>query len=227
MIQNKTYISTLAWTVAVLLFIVLPFTGCHSGVKKSSSIESANMIKVASEAKDYERIQSLADSLEKAGDISKGESNYWQGYANYQLGQRELAEFFWQEAIRVTENSTDANDLVYYAKSASYLTSQLCRYAEYADALHTVLPIINRLEKIQCDTTSDYTNLLIFAGCCQIYFNKEDSSAIDMLERAYQMHIDNIRQKASKTAYRDAMAGIVNIAYIWIYKKDMRKDCYG
>ncbi len=181
------------------------------------------MIKVASEAKDYERIQSLADSLEKAGDISKGESNYWQGYANYQLGQRELAEFFWQEAIRVTENSTDANDLVYYAKSASYLTSQLCRYAEYAAALHTVLPIINRLEKIQCDTTSDYTNLLIFAGCCQIYFNKEDSSAIDMLERAYQMHIDNIRQKASKTAYRDAMAGIVNITYIWIYTKGYEK----
>ena len=161
----------------------------------------------------------MADSLEKAGKISKGESNYWQGYADYQMGEREQAKSFWQEAIKVTENSTDANDLVYYAKSASYLTSQLCRYAEYAAALYTALPVINRLEKIHCDTTSDYTNLLVFAGCCKTYFDKDDSTATDMLERAYRQHIDRIRQNASKTAYRDAMAGIINIAYIWNYVK--------
>ena len=197
----------------------LLFTGCHNGSRKSSSSEATNMINMASKAKDYERVLSLADSLEKAGKISKGESNYWQGYADYQMGEREQAKSFWQEAIKVTENSTDANDLVYYAKSASYLTSQLCRYAEYAAALYTALPVINRLEKIQCDTTSDYTNLLVFAGCCKTYFDKKDSTATDMLERAYRQHIDRIRQNASKTAYRDAMAGIINIAYIWNYVK--------
>ena len=197
----------------------LLFTGCHNGARKSSSSEATNMINMASEAKDYERVLSLADSLEKAGKISKGESNYWQGYADYQMGEREQAKSFWQEAIKVTENSTDANDLVYYAKSASYLTSQLCRYAEYAAALYTALPVINRLEKIHCDTTSDYTNLLVFAGCCKTYFDKKDSTATDMLERAYRQHIDRIRQNASKTAYRDVMAGIINIAYIWNYVK--------
>jgi len=197
----------------------LLFTGCHNGARKSSSSEATNMINMASLAKDYERVLSLADSLEKAGKISKGESNYWQGYADYQMGEREQAKSFWQEAIKVTENSTDANDLVYYAKSASYLTSQLCRYAEYAAALYTALPVINRLEKIHCDTTSDYTNLLVFTGCCKTYFDKKDSTATDMLERAYRQHIDRIRQNASKTAYRDAMAGIINIAYIWNYVK--------
>jgi serine phosphatase RsbU (regulator of sigma subunit) len=142
------------------------------------------------------------------------------------MGQRELAEYFWQEAIRVTENSTDPNDLVYYAKSASYLTSQLCRYAEYASALHTAIPIISRLERIQCDTTSDYTNLLIFAGCAKTYFDKEDSTAIDMLERAYQMHVGNIQKKDSKSAYRDAMAGIINIAYIWVYVKGYEQGLF-
>ena len=102
---------------------------------------------------------------------------------------------------------------------ASYLTSQLCRYAEYAAALYTALPVINRLEKIECDTTSDYTNLLVFAGCCKAYFDKKDSTATDMLERAYRLHIDRIRQNASKKAYRDAMVGIINIAYIWNYVK--------
>ncbi|MBR3406990.1 MAG: serine/threonine-protein phosphatase [Bacteroidales bacterium] len=142
------------------------------------------------------------------------------------MGQRELAEYFWQEAIRVTEKSDDPNDLVYYAKSASYLTSQLCRYAEYAAALHTALPIITRLERIQCDTTSDYTNLLIFAGCSKTYFDKEDPTATDMLEKAYQMHMDNIRRKESRTSYRDAVAGIINVAYIWIYVRGYENGLY-
>ncbi|MBR4730908.1 MAG: SpoIIE family protein phosphatase [Prevotella sp.] len=215
------------WVLVAILTIcggsVLMFTGCQSGAGKSSSPEATAIIVAASEAKDNERVLSLADSLEKAGKISQGESNYWQGHAYYQMGQREQAKSLWQEAIKVTENSTSPNDLVYYAKSASYLTSQLCRYAEYAAALYTALPVINRLEKIGCDTTSDYTNLLVFAGCCKVYFDKEDSTATNMLERAYRLHTDHIRQNASKKAYRDAMAGIINIAYIWNYVKGYEK----
>ena len=222
----KFHISTLALATTVLLLTLLQLTGCQSKAYKSSSPEAVEMVEAASRAKEFERLQTLADSLEKAGKLSKGESNYWRGYANYQMGQRELAEYYWQEAIRVTENSTDPEDLVYYAKSASYLTSQLCRYAEYATALHTATPIINRLEKIQCDTTSDYTNLLIFAGVSKTFFDKEDSTANEMLERAYQMHLDNIQKKDTKTAYRDAVAGINNIAYIWVYVKGYEQGLF-
>ena len=222
----KFHISTLALATTVLLLTLLQLTGCQSKAYKSSSPEAVEMVEAASRAKEFERLQTLADSLEKAGKLSKGESNYWRGYANYQMGQRELAEYYWQEAIRVTENSTDPEDLVYYAKSASYLTSQLCRYAEYATALHTATPIINRLEKIQCDTTSDYTNLLIFAGVSKTFFDKEDSTANEMLERAYKMHLDNIQKKDTKTAYRDAVAGINNIAYIWVYVKGYEQGLF-
>ena len=226
MIHHRIHSSALGLAAVVLAFVALPFTGCQSGSNKSSTAEAVAMINAASEARDYERIMTLADSLGKAGKLSKGESNYWQGYGHYQLGQRELAEYYWQEAIRVTENSDDPNDLVYYAKSASYLTSQLCRYAEYASALHTALPIITRLERIQCDTTSDYTNLLIFAGCSKTYFDKEDPTATDMLEKAYQMHMDNIRRKESRTSYRDAVAGIINVAYIWIYVRGFENGLF-
>ena len=226
MIHHRIHSSALGLTAVVLAFVALPFTGCQSGSNKSSTAEAVAMINAASSARDYDRLNTLADSLGQAGKLSKGESNYWQGYAHYQMGQRELAEYFWQEAIRVTEKSDDPNDLVYYAKSASYLTSQLCRYAEYAAALHTALPIITRLERIQCDTTSDYTNLLIFAGCSKTYFDKEDPTATDMLEKAYQMHMDNIRRKESRTSYRDAVAGIINVAYIWIYVRGYENGLY-
>ena len=81
------------WVMAAILIIIgameLLFTGCQSGAGKSSNPEATGMIIAASEAKDNERVLSLADSLEKAGKISKGESNYWQGYAHYQKGERE------------------------------------------------------------------------------------------------------------------------------------------
>jgi serine phosphatase RsbU (regulator of sigma subunit) len=226
MIRNDTHFPTLALAATLLLLTMLPFTGCHRAVNKSPGTEAVSMINAASDAKDYDRIQFLADSLGKAGMLSKGESYYWQGYANYHLGHNELAEYYWEEAIRVTEPSTDANDLVYYAKSGNRLASLLCRLGEYASALHQTLPVVNRLEKLQCDTTSDYTNLLIFAGCSKTFFDKKDPAATEMLERAYQRHIDNIQHNPSRTAYRDAIAGIINIAYIWIYVEGYEKGLY-
>ena len=202
------------------MLTVLPFAGCHSGAKKNSSAEAVSMINAASESKDYKRVQSLADSLGKAGKISDGESNYWQGYACYQMGQRELAKSYWQEAIKVTENSTDANDLLYYAKSASYLTSQLCRYAEYAAALYTALPVINRLEKIKCDTTSDFMNLLIYIGCCHMGIGSANKETADHFNLAYQKHLANIEQNHDDESYKDAIAGLINIAYACITTKN-------
>ena len=147
LIYSRYPVTAVAMAAAALMLTMLSFSGCRHVVSKSSNPAVVNMITAASEAKDYARILSLADSLEKASQISPCESHYWQGYAYYRMGKRELAKSCWQEAIRVAENSADANDLVYYAKSASYLTSQLCRYAEYAAALYTALPVINRLEK--------------------------------------------------------------------------------
>ena len=39
------------------------------------------MIQAASQQRDYNRILTLADSLEKSGDLNLGDSYFWQGYA--------------------------------------------------------------------------------------------------------------------------------------------------
>ncbi len=223
--RARIHTSALAWA-AVLFFTVLPLAGCSGTAGKASGADAESIINAAFQAKDYDRLETLADSLGKAGKLSKGQSFYWQGYANYHLGHYELSEYYWEEAIRFTEQSGDSNDLVYYAKSGNRLASQLCRFGEYASALHQTLPVINRLEKMQCDTTSDYTNLLVFAGCSKTYFDKKDPAASEMLERAYQRHLDNIGQHGTKTAYRDAVAGIINIAYIWIYVRGYEEGLF-
>jgi len=199
--------------IAVLLTVML-FTGCSSN-KESSSVEATRMLEEASGQRDDLRLLMLADSLAKAHKIKAGESYFWQGMAHYRKGNMSLAEFYWQESLNVTANSTNATDLAYYAKSASYLSSKYCRYGEFAMALQTSLPAVKRLEQLECDTTSDYTNLVIFTGCCKAHFDKNDPSAVEMFEQAWLMHNENIRSKATKEAYHDAVAGLINIAYGW------------
>jgi serine phosphatase RsbU (regulator of sigma subunit) len=215
--------SASAWMVpmAVLLAAML-FTACSSN-KKSSSAEATRMLEEASDQRDAQRLLTLADSLAKVGKIRDGESQFWQGLAYYRKGDLSLAEFYWQESIDATSNSTNATDLHYYAKSTSYLSSMYCRYGEFAKNLQMSLPVLKRLEQLECDTTSDYTNLIIFTGCAKAHFDKNDTTAIEMFEQAYEMHNRNIRAKATKDAYHDAVAGLINIAYGWNREGDYEK----
>ena len=199
--------------MAVLLTVML-FTACSSN-KKSSSAEATRMLEEASDQRDNQRLLTLADSLAKMGDIGAGESLFWQGMAHYRMGDMPLAEFYWQESVSATANSTDATDLAYYAKSASYLSSLYCRNAEFANTLLVSLPAVRRLSQLECDTTSDFTNLIIFASCGKAHFDKNDPEAIEMFEHAYETHDRNIRTNATKEAYHDAVAGLINIAYGW------------
>lgn len=78
------------------------------------------MITETNQQRDYNRVLSLADSLEKAGVMSEGDSYYWQGFAYYRLVQRRTAEFYWKESLNATENLTDEASLATYARSASF-----------------------------------------------------------------------------------------------------------
>jgi hypothetical protein len=118
-----------------------------------------------SEQKDNDRTLMVADSLEKAGVLSKGVSCFWQGYAYNMKRQRQVAQYYWEEAMKATVNSTDPTDLAYYAKAASYLTGIYLRNSEFSIALQTAMPAVSRLEQLHCDSTSDYINLLVFSGC--------------------------------------------------------------
>ena len=185
------------------------------------------MIQAASQQRDYNRILTLADSLEKSGDLNLGDSYFWQGYAYYRMPQILTAEFYWKEAILATGNRTDEASLMTYAKSASYLTNLLCRDADYSGALKLALPVVSRLEQLKCDTTSHYMNLIIFIGCCKSYFNTADSIVDIHFNRAYEMHCDNVARNHTKSAYHDAIAGLINITYSIVIISDIRSSSTG
>lgn len=202
---------------------VIVLCGCSRMQYKGTSVTTERLVEQTAEGGDMQRLLAVVDSLTENGDIRMGESYFWQGYANYRMKNRALSEFYWGESVRVTSTSDDPSDIAYYARSASFLAGQYCRYGEYAIALQTSLPVTLRLEKIHCDTTSNYYNLLIFTGCSKVYFNIEDSTGTQMLERAYQKHLNHIKRQPTKSSYNEALAGLVNITYIYTYGKEYRK----
>ena len=202
-----------------MLLAAMLLVGCSGSDKESSSAEARRLIDEASKTKDFKRMLTLADSLGNAEVISEGESYYWQGFAYYRLMQWRTAEFYWKESMNATENSTDPDELATYTRSASYLTSSYIRHLNFASALKVVKPALERLDKVGFDDSSDYTNLLIFAGCCQAHFNVKDSTVNELFEHAYQRHITHVNESHSKEAYRDAVVGLINIAYGWLSEK--------
>lgn len=206
---------------SIVLFVasLLLMNGCASEGEKQTKQEAVYQVEEASVNKDYKRMMFLADSLGDVGDLSVGESYYWQGFASYRLKQMRLAEFYWKESMSSTENATEAQDLATYARSASYLTGLYVRYLNFPTAVRLVYQALRKLDAAKFDSTSDYTNLLIFAGCCQAHFNAPDSLVNSLFGHAYQRHIDNVNEAHSKKAYHDAVVGFINIAYGWLSVK--------
>lgn len=163
--------------------------------------------------KDYSGLINISDSLYRAGKLQEATSYYWQGYAYDRMLQRQLAEFYWKAAITYTEDSKSGEDLEIYGKAASRLTNVLCVRGEYEAALKVAEPAVEHLREAECDTTGDYTNLLIYIGCCQSSFGMSYHQADDNFEQAYQRHSAVIESHPSEEAYKNAIAGVINIAY--------------
>ena len=206
-----------------VLAVVALIISCTASVGEQKQTKAQKLIEEIANSHDNKRLAHVADSLMITGELSKGESNFWQGYAYYRMRQNEVAKYHWETALKVTENSNDPNDVKFYARSASYIASQMCRFGDFALALQTCMPAVTHLEQIKADTTSDYTNLLIFTACCRAHFDIGDSSVVGMFEKAYEMHLRNVKNKGTKEAYRDAIAGLENIAYGWVSERNYQQ----
>lgn len=207
----------------IIIFVAtatIMLLGCDGNSQKEASEVARQMINEAREQNDSQRLLALADSLGKTGDLSEGESSYWQAFAYYRLKQLRSAEFYWTESLKATENATDPDELATYARSASYQAGLYIRYLHFANALNLVKTALAKLDNAGYDDNSDYTNLLIFRGCCEAYFKAPDDVVNSFFERAYHRHLDNINATHSKDSYRDAVVGFINIAYGWISVKD-------
>ena len=179
--------------------------------------EADSLINAAYKVRDYQRILTLADSLNKTGGLSEGKMYYWMGYSYDHMLKKRMAEFYWKTGMTSVEDSKAPEDLDVYARIASRLTSMKSSIGEYEAALKISLPAIERLQALQCDTTSDYLNLLILTGCCQMVYGMSEEKVNEQLEMAYSQHLERISRDPSSEMFKDAIVGVVNICYNYIF----------
>ncbi len=196
---------TLVVTVTAALFLL----GCGGNSKEQERLcrEAEDMVYEAYMAKDYPRIIELVDSIKPLGNFSEGKACYWLGYAYDRMMQKRMAELYWKTGIAAVENSTDDEDVRVYAGIANRLTGLLSTWTEYEAA----------------DTTSEYTNMLIYIGCSQSRLGLSDDKTDNRLEEAYSAHIYNIHKHPNAISFRDAIVGVINISYNYLEIADYKK----
>ena len=192
---------------------VMLVAACNNGGSVKSNPEADKQLEAARRARDYKHLSLLADSLNNAGLISDAKVFYWRGYAAERQRQQRIADFYWNRAIESAVKSDDAEEIEYYAKSASRLANLLMTRGDYEGTVKMAVPVARRLQALGCDSTSDYVNLLIYIGCCQLGLGLSGDTINDHFLQAYKKHTQDIEVKHSDEAYKDAFAGIINIVH--------------
>lgn len=200
--------SILAAAIVVLLTVA-----CGGPSVREKKQKANAQLEAVYNSKDYQRMLSLADSLEKVGDLSTVKANYWRGYAYDHMKKKDLAEKYWKISVAAGEASEDVEDNIEYAKSASRLANIMCVRGDYDETMKMAQTAVDRLKTQKCDTTSDYMNLLIYIGCCQVVTGQQTDKSRHGLYCAYDKHLENVRKKHTDGVYKDAIAGLITVAY--------------
>ena len=200
------------WLIVAALFTIhfsLFTSSCSSKPNQEESDRAMQQIEAARKAKDYQRLMVLADSLQDCGSLTSAQSYYWLGYASDRTSRHRMAEFYYNTAVK--EAGTDDPEIL--AKATSRLANLMALRGDYENGLKLATPVVRQLEEQHCDTTSDYVNLLIYIGCCQAGLGTSGDATADGFDRAYEKHLDNVKKQRTDESYKNAFAGLINIAY--------------
>lgn len=211
----KRHFAIVALTLTAIFLI-----GCGRGSSKEQRQEADKTMEAAQHAKEYNKLIVLADSFERDGSLTPAKAYYWRGYASDRMRKLRMAEFYLKTSLQTAANSDDPVEVRVYGLSATRLANLLTVRGEYENALKAAIPAAEHLEALKCDTTSDYMNLLIYIGCCHMGIGNADKETTEHFNLAYQKHLTNIEQNHDDESYKDAIAGLINIAYACITTKN-------
>ncbi|MBQ8949434.1 MAG: serine/threonine-protein phosphatase [Prevotella sp.] len=203
---NKLMVGVLSFLFPLSIFLL---SSCSNKPSQEKRDRAEQLVETAHKSKDYQRLMRLADSLEADGSLTPARAYYWRGYASDRTNRRRMAEFYFNTALK--EAGSDDPDVC--AKAASHLANIMALRGDYENGLKLATPVVRQLEEQQCDTTSDYVNLLIYIGCCQAGLGTSGEATADGFEKAYGRHLDNVKKNRTDEAYKDAIAGLINITY--------------
>ena len=139
-------IKDLAMYSVVSMTLLLTTIGCdiNSPAKRELQHEADSLLNVAYEAKNYEHILTLVDSLKETGALSEGKAFYWLGYASDRTHKKRMAELYWTQGMTVMDDAKTPEDLEVYAAIASRLTGLKCTWGEYEAGLKVAINFLRK-----------------------------------------------------------------------------------
>ena len=183
---KKKYLLHLLAVAAVLSSVL----SCgHQQQDARKQTEADSLINAASDARDYERVLTLCDSLEQRGDISLYKAASKRGWAYYYLGQPKLTVKGLRRVLAATP--TNANDSLEYFDAAVQLVNYLFASGEDDEALKVAIPALEGLQKIDRDNPSENVSLLLMdltskVGQMQLDLGMKEE-AVRMFEQSYNI----------------------------------------
>lgn len=197
------YILPALLTVCLLL-------SCAEQRRQQKAIEcnADSLMNDAYKKHNYERLVTLADSLQELKQLSEMKAYYWRGYSYSRQRMMRLAESQWKKAVGL-EVSNDG-DLEYYAKSMNRLTALQLIKGDYEAIMREAVPAIQLLIDAEKNNTSDYAFIQATVGCCQLRLGSQKEAAASF-ERAYQIFLNVIDSNPDISSYTSAIAGIITI----------------
>jgi signal transduction histidine kinase len=185
--------------------------------------------------KDYKRMRTVTDSLEKSGDISPLVAYRWLGVSYYREHNYHMAEICYRKALECQVKTEQ--DQLSYTKSVRRLSELLLVKGDFEGCLRIAIPAVQKMEETGIGSDIDYAILLNNIGCCQLNLG-QDQEAQESFYTARGHYINRWTTDSSARGFQEAVIGTVytSEAYIntrryaesiyWIDRTEMLLDKY-
>jgi serine phosphatase RsbU (regulator of sigma subunit) len=139
--------------IAAVLMAAMMLSCGHGQQNELKQTMADSLIDAAFDARDYERVLTLCDSLEQRGDISLFKAALERGYAYQYLSKKKLEVKVLKEVLTATP--TNAKDSSDYFSCVAKLVDALSYDENYEEALQIAIPILEDMKRLDQEKPSE------------------------------------------------------------------------
>ena len=193
----------------MMIAVVAVVSACQQPSRMASSQDEVDsLFDAAIKVRNYDRLLTLADSLETAEAIPAIEANFRRGYAYHKKKQYGSAESYYHMVQATTPKDSDEQHT--WQMNAGYYADMLYIKHDYEGALRIAVPVVQEMEE-KGDINADAMILLLSSiGRCQMKLARMKDASATFLKN-YQYNLRNIQSDSSGVALKNALVHTGNV----------------
>jgi len=184
----------------VLLLAAVALAGCTKQKQAERAViydyleaggfdHADSTVNAVSDARDYERMLAVVDSLNERGELSKPKYLFYRTITLNMMNQQgtSLKMYYQLDTLKLDELKTET-DIESYVYTYNNYIRMLCDMRRYDRALREAHTADTRLRSIGYTTFTDHHDIAQIMGESQLYLDQEDSAAINFQKSVRGIH---------------------------------------